>query len=209
MYAGTKAVMFAWLCFKHFWLAVWWLFRFEIWIFYYWCFARWLFGLRLKFPGYYDIWFKNKPKEIYVPTNKKNSTGSYKPAKKEEPSKKSKQKEVVTDDSANEIRIPKIDNNMVKIYNQNGFLLGTIRPGQGNPVYADVNNKTGEVMITTSLGSVFVYTKTGSGRMGGNGGLQTNKDVVRATLQGNDMLVEYENGKRQLRSMSGTLIREF
>ena len=91
---------------------------------------------------------------------------------------------------------------MVKIYNQNGLLLGTIRPGQGNPVYADVNNKTGEVMITTSLGSVFVYTKTGSG-------LQTNKDVVRATLQGNDMLVEYENGKRQLRSMSGTLIREF
>lgn len=71
LYAGTKAVMFAWLCFKHFWLAVWWLFRFEIWIFYYWCFARWLFGLRLKFPGYYDIWFKNKPKEYMYPQTKR------------------------------------------------------------------------------------------------------------------------------------------
>ena len=199
---GWQILKIALLCIKHCFLAIWWLFRVEIWLFYYWCIGRWLLGLSLYFPRYNDIWYKKKPKHHNV-ISSNNSTSDL---KKNSPQTVMKNKQSTS--TKEEMRIPKVENGMVKIYNKSGLLLTTMRPGNGNPILADVHPSSGDVIITTTQGSVFIYNKNGNGRMGGNGGLTTNTDVKKARWQGNDILVEYTNGKSQLRSLSGNVIRD-
>ena len=98
------------------------------------------------------------------------------------------------------MNILKINNGKVELRKDTGSLIRTI--GNGDAVFADINNAQNLILITTIRGKVELRKESGSLiRSIGNG------DAISARFSGTDILVTTNKGKTELRKESGALIR--
>ena len=72
----------------------------------------------------------------------------------------------------------------------------------GDPVFADYDENSGRVLVTTSNGWVHIYSDTG-GKINTFAG---ERDIVWARWQGDKILVARKNGRQEIRDQNGGLI---
>jgi hypothetical protein len=98
------------------------------------------------------------------------------------------------------MNILKLNSGKVELRKDNGALIRTI--GNGDAVYADINDDFSLILITTVRGKVELRKENGSFiRSIGYG------DATSARFSGKDILVTTNKGKTELRRENGAFIR--
>lgn len=99
-------------------------------------------------------------------------------------------------------KVAQIKGGRVHICTPNGGTITCFNVLSGNPVFADYDENIGRVVVTTSDGSVHIYSDTG-------GKINTfvgERDIVWARWQGDKILVARKNGRQEIRNQNGGLI---
>lgn len=195
----TRTILkYAWLVFKHYLLFMWWLFRVEIWLFYYLLIGRWLFGLRLYFPKYYDVWFKDKKK------SRGSSSSGYSFSAPRLPENTLHNKTAKSGNKTSASNIYRVQNGSVYTLNQyGGQVKAPFYPKQGgNAIFVDHNPQSDKLLVTTEKGIIAQYNTNG-----GQISSFSVTDAVMARWEGNDIVVQLKNGSCILYNRHGGKIR--
>ena len=105
------------------------------------------------------------------------------------------------------VQYAKVVDGKVAICNEHGATSYTIYPCEGRAIFVDLNPIDGRVLITTDTGKVLIYGSNGGGCSVRFQSGSTNKTIVLARWQGNDIFTQNSDGSCILRSAIGTEIR--